>query len=85
MLRRALNLRIGQTGLAPAYVGKLWAAALLGALVAWGVKLTLPPLHPAIVGAVVLLPYGLVFGAMTLALRVPEASSALRRVWRRSQ
>ncbi len=35
LLRRALNARIGRTGLSADYVIKLWAAAACGAIVAW--------------------------------------------------
>jgi putative peptidoglycan lipid II flippase len=84
MLRRKLNARIGCTGLASDYVVKLWGAALAGAAVAWGARIALPPLHPAIAGMFILGPYGLVFLAMTLALRVPEASAAMARFGRLS-
>ena len=84
MLRRTLNLRIGNTGLPVDYVIKLWSAALAGAAIGWGVKLILPIMHPAIVAAFVLGPYGFAFLGIALALRIPEASSALTR-WRRRQ
>jgi putative peptidoglycan lipid II flippase len=77
LLRRALNRRVGPTGLPAGYVAKLWTAAALGAAVAWAVKIAVPAMHPAIVAVAVLGPYGLVFFAATLALRVPETASAL--------
>ena len=83
LLRRKLNLLIGSTGLAVGYVAKLWMAAIAGAAVGWAVKLTSPALHPVLIGAIVLVPYGLVFLGGTFALRVPEASSAVRDVMRR--
>jgi putative peptidoglycan lipid II flippase len=79
MLRRKLNTRIGNTGLAVEYTIKLWTAAIAGAAAALGVKLILPAMHPAIVAVLVLGPYGVVFLAATFALRIPEASLALRR------
>jgi putative peptidoglycan lipid II flippase len=79
LLRRALNARIGKTGLAAGYVAKLWAAAALGAAIAWALKLTLPPFHPIPEAVFVLLPYGLVFVGAALLLRIPEASSLLLR------
>lgn len=79
LLRRTLNGRIGKTGLAPEYMLKLAAAALAGAAVAWVVKLSLPDLHPALVAASVLTPYGLVYVGMTTAFRIPEISRVLSR------
>lgn len=82
LLRRTLNRRIGPTGLPAGYVVKLWASATAAAAAAWAVKLTIPPLHPAITAMAVLGPYGSIFLATTLAMRVPEASSALGRLAR---
>jgi putative peptidoglycan lipid II flippase len=78
MLRRTLNARIGRTGLPVDLVVKLYAAAIAAAALAWAVKLVLPALHPVLTALLVLFPYGLVFVALTFALRVPEATSALR-------
>ena len=83
LLRRALNRKIGRTGLPAAYVGRLWGAALAGAAVAWAIKLELPAHHPAITAALVLGPYGFVFLVATLGLRIPEATAVLARVTRR--
>ncbi len=83
LLRGTLNGRIGRTGLPRVFVAKVWGAAMAGAGAAWAVKLRLPALHPVIVAALVLGPYGLVFFAVTRALQVPEASAALGRLMRR--
>ncbi|HEV2904965.1 MAG TPA: murein biosynthesis integral membrane protein MurJ, partial [Pyrinomonadaceae bacterium] len=48
LLRRTLNQRIGRTGLAVAYMTKLWVAAVVSAAIAWGIKLFIGPRHPAI-------------------------------------
>ncbi|PYR61680.1 MAG: murein biosynthesis integral membrane protein MurJ, partial [Acidobacteria bacterium] len=82
LLRRTLNARIGRTGLPAGYVIKLWAAAWAGAAAAWAVKLSTSFVNPILVAALVLTPYGVVFFGATLALRVPEASDAIRRVAR---
>ena len=82
LLRRTLNARIGRTGLPASYVTKLWAAALSGAAAAWAVKLYAPPVHPILTAALVLPPYGAAFFGATLALGIPEASDAIRRVRR---
>ncbi len=83
LLRHALNRRIGRTGLAIGYTAKLWTAAIAGALLGWAVKLSGPPLHPALTAVIVLAPYGLVFLGGTFALRIPEASGAVSMLLRR--
>jgi len=83
MLRRTLNSRIGHTGLPFDYVVKLWSAAIAGGIVAWLLKLTLSPMHPAIAAVFILGPYGLVFLGTTFLLRVAEASTAVARLLRR--
>jgi len=83
MLRRAMNGRIGKTGLPANFVLRLWASAIVGAAVAWGLKLALPRLHPIVAAVLILGPYGVTYFAMTFMFRVPEASSALNRVLRR--
>lgn len=79
MLRRTLNSRIGRTGLEKSYMAKLWLAAGVAAVVAWAAKLSAPPLHPALIAVVVLIPYGIVFFGVTLAFRLPEAGLAASR------
>ena len=83
LLRRVLRGRIGSTGMPTMYVVSLWAAALTGAAVGWGVKLALPPVYPILQGAAVLLPYGATYVGVALALRVPEAKAIIRRALRR--
>jgi putative peptidoglycan lipid II flippase len=85
LLRRALNRRIGRTGLPAGYVAKLWAASLAAAAAAWAVKLSAPPAHPVVTAMLVLGPYGGAFFAATFALGVPEASNAIRRVLARRE
>jgi len=80
MLRRTLNARIGRTGLPASFVMKLWASALTGAAAAWLIKLALPALHPIVSGVLILGPYGVVYFAVTFALRVPEGLTVMRRI-----
>ena len=82
LLRARLNARIGSTGIPVEYVGKLWASAATAAAVAWILKLTLPQFHPVVAATLVLGAYGLAFFGSVLALRVPEASTALSRLAR---
>src|SRR6266436_4846585 len=72
LLRKNLNKRIGKTGLALGYVAKLWLAAAVGACAGWAIKLAIGAHHPAIIAALVLIPYGLVYFVVTAVLRVPE-------------
>jgi putative peptidoglycan lipid II flippase len=85
LLRRTLNIQIGRTGLPKEYVVKLWTAAVVGAAVAWAVKLMLPVLHPIFAAILVLAPYGLVFLGGTYVLRIPEARACVRRILRFSR
>jgi putative peptidoglycan lipid II flippase len=82
LLRSSLNARIGATGLPVDYVMRLWIAALVGAGAAWVIKVALHVGNPIVAGAVILVPYGLVFFGMTAALRVPETATALSRLAR---
>ena len=82
MLRKTMNTRIGKTGLPASYVARLWSSAIVGAAVAWGIKLALPALHPIVVAALILTPFGLVYFGATFALRIPEATSVIGRLRR---
>lgn len=83
LLRRTLNRRIGRTGLPVSFVSRLWLGAGVGAAVAWGLKLILPPLHPLPVAIVVLGGYGVTYFLVTSALGLPESRALIRRVLRR--
>src|SRR5207302_10244263 len=80
LLRRSLNSRIGRTGLSLGYVSKLWLAAAVGAGFGWAIKLAIGVPQPVIVAALVLVPYGLVYVAISSALKVPEANAVVGRV-----
>ena len=80
LLRQSLNRRIGTTRLPLADIVKLWIPALLGAAAGWGVLLLLDERWSPIATAVaVLLPFGIVYLAGTLALRVPLAHRLIGR------
>jgi putative peptidoglycan lipid II flippase len=83
LLRRAMNARVGHTGVPAAIAMRLWAAAASGAAVAWAVKLALPWSQPLVRAAAVLLPYGAVYLALTLVFGVPDARAFVRRWPRR--
>jgi putative peptidoglycan lipid II flippase len=81
LLRRTLNRRIGRTGLALGYVAKLWLAAAAGAAIGWAIKVLIGAHHPLIVAILVLLPYGLIYFAISSLLGVEEAKRVVRRVF----
>ena len=83
LLRSRLNRRIGATGLAKSYVAMLWFSAAAAAGVALSIRYGVPNLHRFVLAAAVLGSFSLVFGALTLAFRIPEARALLNRVSRR--
>jgi putative peptidoglycan lipid II flippase len=80
LLRRALNRRIGETGLPFGFVARLWAGAALGAAAAWAVRGVVGNTHPILSALVVLTVYGAVYFFSTDRLGVPEAAAVLRRL-----
>ena len=82
LLRRRLNGIIGRTGLSASFALKLWAAAGASAAVGWGLKLLLGSVHPIILAALVLTPYGLLYFALTSLWGLPEARVVVGRVTR---
>jgi putative peptidoglycan lipid II flippase len=80
LLRRALNARIGRTGLPGALVARLWAAAAAAAGAAWGLRLGMGPGHPVVTALVLLSVYGGVYLLITYRLAVPEARAVLGRL-----
>jgi putative peptidoglycan lipid II flippase len=83
LLRHTMNARIGRTGLPVSYVAKLWTAAIAGAAAAWAMKLWIPPMPPIAAAVLILGPYGLIFLAFTLLLRVEGGMTTVRMLLRR--
>jgi len=81
-LRRALNTRIGATGLPFALAFKLWGGAATGAAAGWAVKLAIGSREPWIEAVLVLGTYGVVYFAVAWVLRIEECRDALGRVLR---
>ena len=73
LLRRAIEARIGAARMSPAYLATLWLLAIAAAAAGWGVRIALPPVHPAIAAAAILGPYGIVFLGGTWLAGVPFA------------
>ncbi len=84
LLRRSLAERIGPAPFAPGYLPRLWGAALVAGAAAWGLWLLAARLGPLWAAAVVLLPYAALYGALTLALRIPAARALLAQATRRA-
>jgi putative peptidoglycan lipid II flippase len=83
LLRSRLNRRIGHTGLPASAAAQLWGAAAVGAAAGWGVRLLVGGQNKYVAGLLILGVFSLVYLGTTIALRVPEARSALRRFKRR--
>ncbi len=79
LLRRRLNARIGQTGLPVVFGLKLWVAAVASGAAGWGLKILCGDLHPIVVAALVLTPYGLLYFALTSLWGLPEARAVVGR------
>jgi len=82
LLRRALNRRIGTTGVPLDLVARLWGSAALGAAVGWAIKWRIGEQKPLVSAVAVLVPYGLLYFAGAYALRVEECASVFRRLKR---
>ena len=78
LLRHSLNSRIGSTGVAAMYLVKLWAAAAISAVIGFGLKLILPPIHAIPFAILVLGTYGVLYFAIGAGLGVPEARRILK-------
>jgi putative peptidoglycan lipid II flippase len=82
LLRRTLNARIGATGVPVGLVARLWVGAAVGAAAAWGIKLAIAGVRPEITAILVLVPYGLIYFAVTYLLRVEECGAMFGRLAR---
>lgn len=82
LLRRTLNARIGATGVAASLIAKLWGSAAVGAAAAWGIKLAIRGTDPIPTAIFVLVPYGLIYFAITFLLRVEECGAMFEKLAR---
>jgi len=83
LLRRGMNQKIGHGKFPTADFARLWLAAIVGAAVAWGVKLAIHPQRPWIAAMVILVPYGAVYLGCTVMMGVEQAGGLVRRVLRK--
>jgi putative peptidoglycan lipid II flippase len=83
LLQRALRRRTGHVGLVFSFLVQVWIAALLAAAAARGLLFVLGPRGHILLAVLVLGLYGVVFFAVSLALKLPEAHSMLGMLGRR--
>lgn len=89
LLRRALNRRIGNTGLDAPYIARLWIPALVAAAAGFGLKYLIGSifeahhLHPILTAILVFLDFGIIYMAGTLLAGVPQSQALYRTVLRR--
>ena len=80
LLRRSLNRRIGQTGLLPSLLVKLWCSALVAGVAGWALRTLTSARHPVVAAEIVLIPYGLAYFGMAILLRVDEMRLVLAKI-----
>lgn len=84
MLRRTLNKKIGETGLAVSLQAKLWSVALLSSMIAFGVKLLLNGHGHVIIRAVIVLGvYGALYFGLGYLFKIEQATSLVEKIKRR--
>jgi putative peptidoglycan lipid II flippase len=82
LLRRAMNRKIGDTGVPVGRVAVLWLAALGAALPAIGIKIGMGIAHPVYLAMVALPLFGVTYLFITSRARVPEAAEFMQRISR---
>ncbi|HJP84357.1 MAG TPA: murein biosynthesis integral membrane protein MurJ [Gemmatimonadaceae bacterium] len=93
LLRRTLDRRIGRTRLPGSRIGRLWIAAISGAVLPWIYKLAIDrsspmlgvhenAVHSKFVALGLLALYGVTYLALTAAFRIPEAATVMNRARR---
>ena len=84
LLRRALNARIGRTGLPATLVAKLWGSAALAAGLAWAAKTGLRLSSPFKGSICVLAVYGLGYMALAWVFRIEECRGLVQQALSKS-
>jgi putative peptidoglycan lipid II flippase len=82
-LRHALSKRIGPTSLSARFTLRIWAAAIVAAMVAWAAKLTLYGAHTVLIGVLILVAYGMTYLFIATLMKMPEAIALTARLRRR--
>jgi putative peptidoglycan lipid II flippase len=84
LLQRRLRQRIGHVGVPIAFIAQVWIAALAGAALGRGLAYLLGPRNHILLAVLVLGLYGVVFFAVALAMKLPEAHSMIAVLRRRA-
>jgi putative peptidoglycan lipid II flippase len=84
LLQHGIRRRIGQAGVPISFLAQVWLAALVAAAAARGLLSALGHRGPILLAVFVLGLYGIVFFAVALALKLPEARSILDMLGRRA-
>jgi len=82
LLRRGMARRIGTIESPIGYFGRLWAAAVLAAIVAWAIRIAVHPHQRLVAAVVILIPYGAAYLGMAAAMGINEGQSLIRRLKR---
>jgi len=82
LLRRSLSRVVGRTVKDPALLARLWGAAAVAALGAWGVLRLVHQYPPILVFAIVLGCYGAIYLGITHTLGIHEARAFVARLTR---
>ena len=83
LLQRGLRRKVGQVGVPLKFLAQVWIAAVLGAVLARGVFMVIGHRGHIVAAILVLGTYAIVFFAMALAMKFPEAHSMLGMIGRR--
>ncbi|HLX37157.1 MAG TPA: murein biosynthesis integral membrane protein MurJ [Candidatus Binataceae bacterium] len=83
LLRRALNQRIGWTGLDRKFLGQLWGMAIVAAAVAFAIKYVTPHTGPRLQALMVIPAFGAVYLGLAYALDLSEFSGFIGILRRR--
>jgi putative peptidoglycan lipid II flippase len=83
LLRGSLSRQIGSVGVGASALGKLFGAAIVGAVAGYGTSLALNGLHPLFAAGLVAAVFGVVYLALTRMLGVAEARVVMDGVLRR--
>src|SRR5271157_1019640 len=83
LLQRGLRRRIGQVGVQIKFLLQVWMAAVLGAALARGVLIRIGERGHILIAILVLGVYAVIFFGLAMAMRFPEAESALAILRRR--
>jgi putative peptidoglycan lipid II flippase len=80
LLRRSLNRRIGETGVAISFMVRLWVSAVIAAGIGFGIKSFVGEFHPILAGVFVLGAYGLSYFVLTSVFGVEESRRFLKKL-----